>query len=225
MSHTLSEETLYRGKILKYLVGELLYGGHISDFWDSRVCRVLLEDLFDGSPVLDLPKADLPYDSVATWISQALNDSPTLLGLHHNAEIDYLHGTQDYVFKSILALDGINNVSIWNEGSDNELRFFINEFLTRLPPHFKITEIEERAKPLLSGAKGPYVSFAVRECLRMNCLLDVLRDTLASAQKCLDGTMNISLQMEGLINNLSNKIVYVVEKACIFFAKAALFVV
>jgi dynein heavy chain len=38
---------------LRYLFGEIMYGGHITDDWDRRLCRTYLEEymnpqMFDG---------------------------------------------------------------------------------------------------------------------------------------------------------------------------------
>lgn len=36
---------------LRYLFGEIMYGGHITDDWDRRLCRVYLEELMNPSLV------------------------------------------------------------------------------------------------------------------------------------------------------------------------------
>lgn len=36
---------------LRYLFGEIMYGGHITDDWDRRLCRVYLEEFMNPSLV------------------------------------------------------------------------------------------------------------------------------------------------------------------------------
>ena len=30
---------------LRYLFGEIIYGGHITDYWDRRLCKTFLDEL------------------------------------------------------------------------------------------------------------------------------------------------------------------------------------
>lgn len=34
---------------LKYIVGEIMYGGHITDIWDRRVCAAYLENMLTAA--------------------------------------------------------------------------------------------------------------------------------------------------------------------------------
>lgn len=84
---------------LRYLVGEIMYGGHITDDWDRRLCRTyLLEylqpDLIDGDLNLApgfLAPGNSDYSHYHLYIDNYLPpESPTLYGLHPNAEIGKL---------------------------------------------------------------------------------------------------------------------------------------
>lgn len=39
---------------LRYLFGEIMYGGHITDDWDRRLCNAYLEELMQPDLVSDL---------------------------------------------------------------------------------------------------------------------------------------------------------------------------
>lgn len=39
---------------LRYLFGEIMYGGHITDDWDRKLCRVYLEEFMNPSLVRHL---------------------------------------------------------------------------------------------------------------------------------------------------------------------------
>ena len=65
---------------LRYLFGEIMYGGHITDDWDRRLCRTYLEEfikpeMLEGELFL-APGFPLPgnldynaYHQVGTWVS------------------------------------------------------------------------------------------------------------------------------------------------------------
>lgn len=73
-----------------------MYGGHITDDWDRRLCRTyLLEylqpDLIDGDLILApgfLSPPNNDYNFYHQYITDYMpTESPTLYGLHSNAEI------------------------------------------------------------------------------------------------------------------------------------------
>lgn len=39
---------------LRYLFGEIMYGGHITDDWDRRLCNAYLEELMQPDLVMNL---------------------------------------------------------------------------------------------------------------------------------------------------------------------------
>ena len=73
-----------------------MYGGHITDDWDRRLCKFYLEELMkpeqlDGELML-APGFSIPpnsdYNGYHNYIDTNLpTESPHLYGLHPNAEI------------------------------------------------------------------------------------------------------------------------------------------
>ena len=96
---------------LRYIFGEIMYGGHISDDWDRRLCSAYLdvylhEDMLAGSfelaPGFMLPPST-DYKDYHRYIDEVLPpESPYLYGLHPNAEIGVLTKTADKMLKTIL---------------------------------------------------------------------------------------------------------------------------
>lgn len=99
--------TLNPGKVpwddLRYIFGEIMYGGHITDDRDRRFCSTFLENLMneslleepelfpfmDGRDMFRCPAATV-YDRYAEHINEAPTETPMAYGLHPNAEIDFL---------------------------------------------------------------------------------------------------------------------------------------
>ena len=98
---------------LRYLFGEIMYGGHITDDWDRRLCRTYLEeymhpDMLDGELYL-APGFPVPPNSDFKGYHQYIDEilppeSPYLYGLHPNAEIDFLTASSEKLFRTVLEM-------------------------------------------------------------------------------------------------------------------------
>ncbi len=101
-----------------------MYGGHITDDWDRRLCRAYLEEflnsnMFEGELLL-APGFPIPpsfdYAGYHQYIDETMPpESPYLYGLHPNAEYDFLTTTSENLFKTVLELQP-RDISL--EGAD-----------------------------------------------------------------------------------------------------------
>ena len=88
---------------LRYLIGESMYGGRVTDDWDRRILNTYLEEflgefIFDQNQKFYFSRSDCDYtipdaDSMETYMLAIdeipLFTSPGVFGLHSNAEISY----------------------------------------------------------------------------------------------------------------------------------------
>lgn len=98
---------------LRYLFGEIMYGGHITDDWDRRLCRTYLGEymnfaMLDGdlhfAPGFNVPP-NTDYKGYHTYIDENLPpESPALYGLHPNAEIEFLTKISENLFRTVFEL-------------------------------------------------------------------------------------------------------------------------
>ena len=98
---------------LRYLFGEIMYGGHITDDWDRKLCRTYLEEyvspeMLDGELFL-APGFPVPpnsdYVGYHRYIDETLPpETPVLYGLHPNAEIDFLTTTSENLFRTVFEM-------------------------------------------------------------------------------------------------------------------------
>ncbi|CAG7784872.1 unnamed protein product [Allacma fusca] len=193
---------------LRYLFGEIMYGGHITDDWDRRLCRTYLEEymvqeLLDGeieyAPGFPAPPSTdfLGYHS---YVDQMLpSESPHLYGLHPNAEIGFLTTTSDTLFKTIFELQPRDSGAAGGQSSTKEekMKQILDDMMDKLPDPFNMQEIQGRAEE-----KTPYVIVALQECERMNVLTIVMRRTLKDLDLGLKGELTITSEMEDLGNAL-----------------------
>ena len=101
---------------LRYIFGEIMYGGHITDAWDRRVCNSYLqvyqnEELFS---VLELAynfksqtHNEMIYVDYTKYDESCMPpENPPLFGLHPNTEIRCLTNIAETLLFNILVKDG-----------------------------------------------------------------------------------------------------------------------
>ncbi|XP_040289656.1 dynein heavy chain 11, axonemal [Bufo bufo] len=189
---------------LRYLFGEIMYGGHITDDWDRRLCQTYLEEfmspaLLDGelslAPGFRAPP-NLDYVGYHAYIDEMLPaENPVLYGLHPNAEIEFLTVTSDNLFKTILEMQPKD--TLVGEGSgmsaEEKVKNIIDEILEKLPEEYNLLEIMQK-----TTERSPYILVCFQECERMNILMREIRRSLKELDLGLKGELTISSDMEAL---------------------------
>lgn len=210
---------------LKYIFGEIMYGGHITDFWDRRTNNTYLTTLIkpellqkcELSPNFKSPDPlKFDYEAYKTYIDTKLPpESPILFGMHPNAEIGYLTNMCDTIFETILVVRGGGS---GGGKKDSGVLNILMDLKARTPTEFSILEIMDRVKE-----KAPYVIVCLQECERMNKLLEEIRTSLEGLRLGLSGALNITEEMEALQNALTlNKVPATWEKVAYFSKKGLL---
>lgn len=161
---------------LKYLFGEIMYGGHITDGWDRRTNATYLEvlvrpeimtqmqlTLYPGFKSPDPAKFERA--NYCKYIEEKLpTEMPAMFGLHPNAEIGYLTNLGETIFQTVLKVSGSGGAS---SSSDEAAMTVIKQILGDLPENFNMIEVQQRAQENLT----PYIIVSLQEVERMNVLL------------------------------------------------------
>uniref|UniRef100_A0A8C2VBK0 Dynein axonemal heavy chain 17 n=1 Tax=Chinchilla lanigera TaxID=34839 RepID=A0A8C2VBK0_CHILA len=208
---------------LRYLFGEIMYGGHITDDWDRRLCRTYLAEyirteMLEGevllAPGFQIPP-NLDYKGYHEYIDENLPpESPYLYGLHPNAEIGFLTVTSEKLFRTVLEMqpketDSGAGTGVSREekagpllcsshdkdllGTDFQVKAVLDDILEKIPESFNMAEIMAKA-----AEKTPYVVVAFQECERMNILTNEMRRSLKELNLGLKGELTITTDMEDL---------------------------
>jgi len=189
---------------LRYLFCEIMYGGHITDDWDRRLCKSYMQvymhpDQIDSelllAPGYPVPP-NLDYKGYHKYIDEMLPpESPVLYGLHANAEIGVLTTMADYLFNTILELEPKNSSGGGGEGVTREekIKSFIDETLEKLPDSFNIAEMLANVQD-----RNPYVVVVFQECERMNLLTNEMKRSLKELSLGLKGELTMTAAMEDL---------------------------
>ncbi|KAK9817742.1 hypothetical protein WJX72_001478 [[Myrmecia] bisecta] len=202
---------------LRYMFGEVFYGGHITDDMDRRCCTTYLEVLIkppimpkgEEPPELELApgfKAPVPtsYDSMRDYIESALPaESPIVYGMHPNAELSLLTSQGETLFRTVIEVTGGGAAGGGGSGGgEAAIRAALEDYKARLPEPFIMVEIEARVKD-----KTPYVVVALQEAVRMNALLDEMKRSMEELLLGLDGALNMSDKMEKLLTGIATNVV------------------
>ncbi|CAH1986862.1 unnamed protein product [Acanthoscelides obtectus] len=193
---------------LRFLFGEIMYGGHITDDWDRRLCISYLEellqpDLVDGELHLApgfMAPPNTDYQGYHQYIDDMMPpESPVLYGLHPNAEIGFLTTTADNLFRTVFEMqprDGgaTGGATVTRE---DKVKQMIDEMVEKLPEEFNMTEIMGKVEE-----RTPYVIVAFQECERMNFLTGEIRRSLKELELGIKGELTITSDMEDLENAL-----------------------
>ena len=154
-----------------------MYGGHITDDWDRRLCNTYL-DLYVRAELLDnvelapgfaAPPSSFSHKEYMNYIENALpNEGPMAFGLHPNAEIGFLTLQGENLLRTILTLQpqtisGEGGVSV-----EERAKTVLDDVLERVPEEeFPLSELSER----LEEDRSPYHVVFYQEAERMNFLM------------------------------------------------------
>lgn len=193
---------------LRYIYGEIMYGGHITDYWDRRtnnsyLKKLIKPDLLVGTTLapnfkaLDPSRSDYKayYDHIENKLPV---ESPGMFYLHANTEISYLTSQGETLFDAVFKVQG-GASSGSGGGKKDDVGDLIKKYGNQLKenPLFSISGIKAKRETL-----QPYDIVAIQECERVNNVLATCIRTLDELEKGLNGELNVTDQMEELANCL-----------------------
>eukprot|EP00471_Norrisiella_sphaerica_P010953 CAMPEP_0184498660 /NCGR_PEP_ID=MMETSP0113_2-20130426/39505_1 /TAXON_ID=91329 /ORGANISM="Norrisiella sphaerica, Strain BC52" /LENGTH=4666 /DNA_ID=CAMNT_0026886275 /DNA_START=34 /DNA_END=14034 /DNA_ORIENTATION=- len=207
---------------LRYIFGEILYGGHITDDWDRRLNMTYMRfyfraELLDGMELFPFSESypdekfpspePLPYDEYFTYIDEYLKvESPVAYGMHPNAEIAVRTLEGENLFKVVQELQPRGSDDSDESGGqeakeeENPVRALLNAILERVKPiQFDTEDIATR---IGSEERGPYQNVFLQECDRMNVLRNEIKDSLEELELGMKGELQMSDRMEELAQSL-----------------------
>ena len=214
LTRSLTEGTGVPWADLRYLFGEIMYGGHITDFFDRRTNNTYLTVIMneallnkgDLAPKLKSPDAGTwNYDDYTNFITKLLPpESPSIYGLHPNAEIGFITNKAENLCTTVLSLEMGSTVASSAAGSSQGYtRDMLVDLLARCPAAFDMITFTDRCQQRILDPDGPYVVCVLQECTRLNALLSEMVFTLDELQKGLNGQLNMSQGMEDMTECLS----------------------
>jgi len=210
---------------LRYLIGEIMYGGHIVNDFDRTLCNCYLEyflrdELLDememfpyreGSPedpntaTFKAPPPTM-YEKYLEHIEIQMKDasSPLAFGLHPNAEIGFRTQMCNDMMSMIVSLQP-ELTSASNGGGDSQSMqhaadAMLNDVIDGYSDiKFDMNEIRSN----MDSVVGPFQNVFLQECDTMNLLVMAMMKSLEELNLGFQGDLTMSKEMECLMYELS----------------------
>eukprot|EP01022_Parablepharisma_sp_SALTPOND_P017583 TRINITY_DN2831_c0_g1_i1.p1 TRINITY_DN2831_c0_g1~~TRINITY_DN2831_c0_g1_i1.p1 ORF type:complete len:4437 (+),score=698.95 TRINITY_DN2831_c0_g1_i1:410-13720(+) len=208
-----NEETL-PWSTLRYLIGEAMYGGRVTDDFDRRVLMTYLNE-YMGDFIFDknqpfffstsgfdyiVPVCD-NYEAYCKFLEQLPTDStPEVFGLHTNAQIISNTSKAKDLWVDMLKMQTTSSGAARGVNKDEKVEQVANDILSKLKPLFDLHKVREK----LHGATSPTQAVLMQELGRFNILTAHIHLTLTDLIKALKGDIAMSSSLDELSNYLFN---------------------
>ena len=194
---------------LRYIFGEIMYGGHVTDHYDRRLVATYLEaylcdDLVEGFEIF--PGCKTPQNSgnakdILEHIDTAFpQESPTAFGLHPNAEIGFRLMQADTMFSNIRELQPRSGGVGGGMSVTEKAWAVVEEIQALMPDQFDLLDILDRVPEV----RTPYINVFLQEIERMQELMAEIKRSLVELVLGLKGDLQITAAMEDLMNALAD---------------------
>jgi len=214
------ESNASSGKIpwddLKYIFGEIMYGGHIVDDWDRILCAAYLNSIMgdhlldegelfpfiEGRPISFKCPPPYPYEKYIEHIeSECPPETPLAFGMHPNAEIDFRTKQCQELFMTLQEIQPRGGGA--GSGGGVTVQEKIQEFMHRVSDETQLDSnklnIDDIASKLAEDQRGPYQNAFLQECEYMNALIGAIVGSLAEIELAFKGELTMTEKMEALM--------------------------
>lgn len=194
---------------LKYIFGEIMYGGHIVEDWDRRLAfsyldKYLVEELLEGMdffPKFQNPPNTLTMKQSVEHIDEVFPaESPLAFGLHPNAEIGFRLRETENLCLQILGLQPREAGGEGGMSAEEKAKMTLDDIMDKLPDLFDMEDIRSK----IDEVPTPYQMVAIQETERMNILLTEMKRSLIELDLGLKGDLTMSGPMETVMNSLAD---------------------
>ncbi|CAD7947894.1 unnamed protein product [Amoebophrya sp. A25] len=195
---------------LRYLIGEAMYGGRVTDNYDRRVLNTYLEDymgdfLFDENVPFFFSKDGFEYkcpgqgdhaDYMSNILSLPISQSPGVFGLHPNAEINYFTNAAKEIWFGLLAMETGSGGSEGGVSRDDHIAKVADDIVKRIP--------DDDLKFIKDDVPTPNEVVLMQEMERMNALTTRMYSSLLDLKRALKGEIGMSQLLDDIGSSLFN---------------------
>nr|XP_026696380.1 dynein heavy chain 10, axonemal isoform X1 [Ciona intestinalis]XP_026696381.1 dynein heavy chain 10, axonemal isoform X2 [Ciona intestinalis] len=201
---------------LKYLIGEVMYGGRAIDNFDRRVLTTYMEEYF-GDFIFDtfqpfhffhneevdykIPEDEGNKDSYVELIeSLPLTNTPEVFGLHPNAEIGYYTQAARNMWENLVDLQPQTGDTGGGISRDDYINNVAKDIQNKIPAPFELDKIHRNLGVNIS----PTSVVLLQELERWNKLIERMAKSLVELQRALAGEVGMSNELDDLAKALFN---------------------
>ncbi|XP_071340329.1 dynein axonemal heavy chain 5 isoform X1 [Trachinotus anak] len=185
---------------LRYMLGEVQYGGRVTDDLDKRLLNAFTQVWFSENTFSDkfcfykgysVPARPKTVQDVLQHIDTLpLVDSPEVFGLHPNADITYQTNLANETLSTIINIQPKDSGGGAGETREASVQRLANEMLEKLPPDYVPYEVKGQLQKM--GPLQPMNIFLRQEVDRMQRVISSVRSTLTDLKLAIDGTIIMS---------------------------------
>jgi len=202
---------------LRYIFGEIIYGGHIVNDFDRRLTNAYLKTIMRDELLEEMELFPFSQDTNASFKSppptlvdrylehieeNLRHDSPLAFGMHPNAEVEFRTAQSNELF---LLLDELRPTGRRDDlirptdlSPQHTAENLSNEILDRFSDSlFDIQLLEESL-----DSKGPFQHVFIQECEALNVLLKEMRQSLQELTLAFAGELIMSTHIHSLVKAL-----------------------
>ena len=207
-------------KQLKYMTGQLNYGGRVTDDKDRRTLMTILDNYytpklintkkykFSTSSLYFVPQLNnsgSPGGEISDYLEYIstlpLIDDPEVFGLHDNANISCAISEASQVLANALMLQPRDNTGSGDMTPDQVIIKLAKDIESQLPELYDIPSVQQKYPVSYSESTNTVL---VQELLRFNRLLNVVKKSLNDFTKAIRGEVVMSPELEKLGDSIFN---------------------
>ncbi|XP_061907301.1 dynein axonemal heavy chain 10-like isoform X1 [Entelurus aequoreus] len=213
-SHSQRETNIPWGSI-KYLIGEVMYGGRVIDSFDRRILNVYMDEYFGDFLFYDFCRFHFfkshdvdykvpPNGPRTIYIDEIeslpLANTPEVMGLHSNAEIGYYTQAAKDMWLHLIDLQPQTGESGGSISRDEYITQVAQDIQNKLPAIFDLDVIRKKFGTEVS----PTSVVLLQELERFNKLVARMKRSLAELQRALAGEVGMSSELDEVARALFN---------------------
>jgi len=201
---------------IKYLIGDAMYGGRVSDDYDRRVLQTYMHEyfgdfIFDDFQQFFFSEVGFPYKMPDPKLGQKakvyqseietlpLTNSPAVFGLHSNAEIGYFTLAVKEMWRNLNELQPRTAAGGTGVSRSDYIAGIAEDIISKIPEQIDL--LVERKK---YGKPTPLQIVLLQELERWNILNSVMMTSLIDLKRALVGEIGMSESLDLLGVSLYN---------------------
>uniref|UniRef100_A0A8C9QJ13 Dynein axonemal heavy chain 10 n=1 Tax=Spermophilus dauricus TaxID=99837 RepID=A0A8C9QJ13_SPEDA len=198
---------------LKYLIGEVMYGGRAIDSFDRRILTTYMDEYL-GDFIFDtfqpfhffrnkevdykIPVGDVKDKFVEAIEALPLANTPEVFGLHSNAEIGYYTQAARDIWLAFLNVSWFLGESSSGISRDDYISQVAKDIQNKMPKVFDLDQIRK----YLGVGITPTAVVLLQELGRFNKLVTRMSKSLVELQRALAGEVGMSNELDDVARSL-----------------------